>query len=159
MPRSKFLLALVSVFFIVSYTLQFMFNDSLEFLSLPIAFYRCCVLFLCIALFCFMVLFLRGLSSRYLQTLASLLGSQCLINLFVLPLLLLAPYVLIENPTGLLVFVLGVFFLLTIIALNVWHLLVNAFILQQSLDIGYLLALLVSFSNMGFSLLVYSHLT
>ena len=103
-----------------------------------------------------LILFLKGLSTRLVQTVTCLLWAHIIIHLIAIPLFILDPFLVqaqVKNP---LLLVIGVFYLLITLGLSVWQLVVTAHIYKYALNTTSIQSVLAAFGLIAVNVLTVS---
>jgi len=109
-------------------------------------------------LYTYVVLFLKGVASRMVQTVTALFCTSIIIHILVAPLLLIAPYlsqIHLKNP---LLLFLGVLYLFLSIGLSVWQFVITAHIYKFALDTTAIQSVLAAFGLIAVNILTVSSL-
>ncbi|WP_058534925.1 hypothetical protein [Legionella saoudiensis] len=115
-------------------------------------------LLLSYAIYTYAVLFLKGFTSRLVQTLTALFYTSIIIHILVAPLVFFAPYLShIHIKTPILLF-LGVLYLFMSIGLSVWQFVITAHIYKYALSISPIQSVLTAFGLMAVNILTVSSL-
>lgn len=102
------------------------------------------------------LLFLRGLKARWIQTLSSLSYTQSIIHLLSMPLLLLEPYVsALEMRNSWSLFI-GIAYLLLVFLLSLWQFVVTSHIYKHALGATSIQGVLAAFGLMAANILTLS---
>lgn len=115
-------------------------------------------LILSYVIYTYIVLYLRGYTSRLVQTITTLFYISIIIHIMVAPLLLISPYlsqIHLKNP--LLLFV-GVLYLFLSIGLSVWQFVITAHIYKHALSTTSIQSVLVAFGLIAVNILTVSSL-
>lgn len=115
-------------------------------------------LLLSYVIYTYIILFLRGLTSRLVQTVTALFYSSVIIHILVAPLLFLAPYlsqIHLKNP---LLLFLGVLYLFLSIGLSVWQFVITAHIYKYALNTTPIQSVLAAFGLIAVNILTVSSL-
>ncbi|HRD69702.1 MAG TPA: hypothetical protein PK657_06135 [Legionella sp.] len=103
-----------------------------------------------------LILFLKGLSTRLVQTVTCLFWAHIIIHLIAIPLFILDPYLVqaqVKNP---LLLVIGVFYLFITLGLSVWQLVVTAHIYKYALNTTSIQSVLAAFGLIAVNVLTVS---
>ncbi len=109
------------------------------------------------AVFTYIVLRVRSASNRFVQVLTALVGLNFLINLAATPLLIIPMHMSKNQLPQLLHALISFIYLALVLAVNVWVMMINAFIYSQALTVNLLSGLLVAIGLLGLNILVYAH--
>lgn len=151
MPYSVTLLILLILLSFIFNALQLSMNVALD-----KAVFQAGSLLLANTIFTFFVLNIRRVPERFVQTLTSLLAVGFFINLILLPLMVLDPYLFNEDIDITIRMMASVVYLLILFFVNLWIILVTANIFRISLSVSFLAGVLVTFALYGFNILVFS---
>lgn len=110
------------------------------------------------ALYTYMVLFLRGLNARLVQTVTTLLCTNIIIHILVVPLLFAAPYLAQSHLKNPVLLFLGVLYLFFSIGLSVWQFVITAHIYKHALSTTPIQSVLVAFGLIAVNILTVSSL-
>ncbi|MBS0358103.1 MAG: hypothetical protein JSS53_02365 [Proteobacteria bacterium] len=109
-------------------------------------------------LFVFIVLQIKQLSSRWIQTFTTMVGCNVLINIVAFPLIVLLftimPTEEAAAPSSMLSSLIFIFTIISVIAAGVWSILVNAHIFKHALNIKFFMGVLMTFACSGFTILI-----
>lgn len=109
-------------------------------------------------IYTYIVLFLKGLTARLVQTLTALFYTSIIIHVLVAPLIFFSPYLVqihIKNP---LLLFLGVLYLFLSIGLSVWQFVITAHIYKFALNITPIQSVLAAFGLIAVNVLTVSSL-
>ncbi len=115
-------------------------------------------LILSYVLYTYIILFLKGLASRLVQTVTALFYTSIIIHILVAPLLFLAPYlsqIHLKNPVLLF---LGVLYLFLSIGLSVWQFVITAHVYKYALNTTPIQSVLAAFGLIAVNILTVSSL-
>lgn len=155
-PYSQVLMGLSAIILGVIMIIQwnfsdFDFSDDLLKTSLTAA-----SLILSYIAYTYMALFLRGLGSRWIQTVTCLFSTHIIIHVLASPLIIIAPYLnqtSLKNP--LLLFV-GVVYLFLTLGLSVWQFVITAHIYKYALNTSAIQSVLAAFGLIAANILIVS---
>lgn len=109
-------------------------------------------------IYTYIVLRLKGLASRSVQTVTVLFSTSIIIHLLVVPLLFFAPYLAQIHLNNLLSLFLGIIYLFLSIAFSVWQFVITAHIYKNALNITSMQSVLVAFGLIAVNILTVSSL-
>lgn len=108
-------------------------------------------------LFVFIVLQIKQLSSRWVQTFTTMVGCNILINIIAFPLILMLFTIMPTEeaaPSSISSSVIFIFTIIGVIAAGIWSIVVNAHIFRHALNIKFLMGVLMTFACSGFTILI-----
>jgi len=156
-PYSKLFLLSVIVLFLVLFVLQLLLIDVKQLISYSFAIGRAITLTMGLFIYTYLLLALVKYKNRYVQTLTCLLTSQVILQVIALPLVLLGPYLISTETQQAVASLVTVFYLLTVIFLNVWQFLINAHIFKHALGTTFMGGLLAGFGLLAFNFLAFKY--
>lgn len=115
-------------------------------------------LILSYVIYTYIILFLRGLTPRLVQTVTALFYSSVIIHILVAPLLFLAPYLSQSHLKNPLLLFLGVLYLFLSIGLSVWQFVITAHIYKYALNTTPIQSVLAAFGLIAVNILTVSSL-
>lgn len=107
-------------------------------------------------IYTYVVLFFRGLASRWVQTITDLFCTHSIIHLLASPLVILAPYLSQANLKNPLLLFIGVIYLFVTLGLSVWQFVITAHIYKSALDTTSMQSVLAAFGLIATNILTVS---
>lgn len=151
-PYSVTLLGFIALFFLLLIILQWRMVDIDKSYS-PIA---AGSLLLSYGVYTYLLLFAFRVTGRFVQTLGCLLATHAIVHLCAFPLLLMTPWLLDANSTGVAAFLLGIIYLIFTLILTIWQFIVTIHIYKHALQVDYLPASLASIGLIACNILIVS---
>ena len=102
------------------------------------------------------LLFFKGLKTRAVQTVTSLLYVHCIIHLLALPLFIVDPYLTQANLKNPVVLFIGVFYLFVTLGLSIWQFIVTAHVYKFALNCTPIQSVLAAFGLVAVNVLTLS---
>lgn len=151
-PHSVVLLSVVLLLNGLLALLQFALHDTV-----PMSFLKTLVILGMSVGFTYALLHLGHLAERFMQTLIALNGANFCINCFIIPFVILQPWLVswLKTPHVGSLFVSSIV-LLCVIGINLWLIVVNAHIYSRALDRPFVVGLLATIALLGLDILVFS---
>ncbi|MDR3441430.1 MAG: hypothetical protein P4L65_00255 [Legionella sp.] len=115
-------------------------------------------LILSYVIYTYIILFIKGLAARLVQTVTALFYISIIIHILVTPLLFLAPYLSQINLKNPLVLIIGVIYLFLSIGISVWQFVITAHIYKHALSITPIQSVLAAFGLIAVNILTVSSL-
>ena len=115
------------------------------------------LLMLATLVFTYLVLLIRSVTKRFVQTVTAIVGLNFLINLATTPLLLIPLYLIKQQYPQLLHAIISFIYIVIVIMINVWVIMINAFIYSEALSLSLLTGLLAAIGLLGINILLYAH--
>ncbi len=104
----------------------------------------------------YLVLYLKGLTSRLVQTATSLYFINIITHILVIPLLILAPYLSLTNLKNPLFLFIGILYLFLSLGLSVWQFVITAHIYKFALNTTAIQSVLAAFGLIAVNILTVS---
>lgn len=155
-PFSSLLLIIATILFLSLLLFQWQIAD----INRDLSWERCLIagafLISSYYLYTYCLLKIYQKTSRWLQSLTSLLASHFIVHLFALPLLLITPLLVDKGLNEALILAFSILYLLATLALTIWQFLITIMIFKKTLNIDSLAALLASLGLFAFNILMVS---
>lgn len=134
-PYSKFLLMTSGIFLAFVMSVQWGFSDSDFSENIINTVLTSLFLILSYLGYTYIILYVKGLSSRWVQTATCLFICHIIVHICASPLLLVSPYLLHTNFKNPLYLFIGIIYLILTLGLLVWQFILTAYIYRFSLDV------------------------
>lgn len=107
-------------------------------------------------MFTALILYVKGHLSRLVQTLTAIIGVNVLMNIIVMPLVLLQPFLVVTEPVKTFNFTLFLILVVVMIQLflNVWLIIITAHIFRRALDTNFATGALVAIAMLGLDIIL-----
>lgn len=151
MPYSKGLLATLLLLTLLVNVLQLTSS-----LALDAAINQTGVMILSTVMFTYLILSIRNVANRFVQTLISLLAVSLLINLIMVPMVIMAPFIFHQDVAESIRFIGTFLYLVILFFINLWLVLISAHIYHHALNISFFSGVLVTLALFGLNMLILS---
>lgn len=155
-PYSPFLLGLSGMLLTLLFVIQWWFSDLDGSEDLLLLTATAITVIFSYLLYTYVLMYVRGLSHRAVQTLTCLYSCHLIIHLFALPLILLAPYLSQSNLNNPILLLIGVIYLFFTLGLSVWQFIVTAYIYKYALNCTPVQSVLSAFGLIAVNILTLS---
>jgi hypothetical protein len=155
-PCSSFLMGLMGMILAWVICIQWRFSDNDFSDDLGNTILTVASLIISYLAYTYVVLFIRGVAPRWVQTVTCLFATHILVHIVASPLLLLSPYLMHVNFKNPLYLFIGVLYLLTTLGLSVWQFVITAHIYRYALNATALQSVIAAFGLIAVNILTIS---
>ncbi|MDI1353078.1 MAG: hypothetical protein PSV35_10005 [bacterium] len=153
---SPFLMILSFCWFTIIMVIQWSFNEDTFTSDMLVKIVMAGSLASSFLIYSLIILLLRGLESRLVQTVSCLLFSQVIIHFLALPLIIADPFLVQVNLKNPIFLFLGVVYLFLSLGLSVWQFVISAHIYKYALNITPIQSVLAAFGLVAVNILTLS---
>ncbi|STY29089.1 Uncharacterised protein [Legionella wadsworthii] len=107
-------------------------------------------------LYTYLLLYIKGLTQRLVQTVTSLYIINIIIHILVLPLLIISPYLSLFNLKNPFILFLGIIYLFLSLGLSVWQFIITAHIYKFALNATAIQSVFAAFGSIAVNILIIS---
>lgn len=107
-------------------------------------------------LYTYLLLYIKGLTQRLVQTVTSLYIINIIIHILVLPLLIISPYLSLFNLKNTFILFLGIIYLFLSLGLSVWQFIIMAHIYKFALNATAIQSVFAAFGSIAVNILIIS---
>lgn len=155
-PYSPFLMGLSAILLGLVMMIQWSFSDFENSYDLLNTAMTSVTLISSYMAYTYALLFLRGLSYRWVQTLNCLFCTHIIVHVLASPLIMLAPYLAQANLKSPILLFIGVLYLFLTLGLSIWQFVITAHIYKSALNTTSIQSVLAAFGLIAVNILTVS---